>query len=70
MEKKDDFDFYAVAIGTLVLCLATWLIARMVSEHDSQIAGLQTDVSWLKDNTVAHETETRPGLCFSNTSSA
>jgi uncharacterized protein YccT (UPF0319 family) len=56
----DDFDFYVVAVGTLVLCLATSLIARVVSEHDDKIDALRADVSWLKDNTVAHETEARP----------
>jgi hypothetical protein len=51
MEERD---YYWLSLCILVLCGCVWTLAHRTEE-------LRSDVNWLKDNTVAHETETRPG---------
>jgi hypothetical protein len=66
----DERDFWGIVGCILGLTAVGLLHARLIAILADDAAELRADVSWLKDNTVAHETEARPGLCFSNTSSA
>jgi hypothetical protein len=49
----DERDYYWLSGCVLVLCACIWMLAHKTEE-------LRADVDWLKDNTVAQETEARP----------
>jgi hypothetical protein len=66
----DERDFWGIVCCILGLTAVSLLHARLIAIMADDAAELRADVGWLKDNTVAHETEARPGLCFSNTSSS
>ncbi len=53
----DDNDFYVVSAWILMLALATAALSHTVRQ---KIARLEADVEFLKDHTVARETEARP----------
>lgn len=57
----DERDFWGIVGCVLGLTLVSLLHARLIAILADDARDLRADVSWLKDNTVAHETETRPG---------
>jgi hypothetical protein len=56
----EDTDRVYLALSILALCGAVIMLDRMIGKMADNVRGLEADVSWLKDNTVAHETEARP----------
>jgi hypothetical protein len=58
MDDRDDFYSLALIIG--ILGIMGILQSRILQRHDTRIDGLAADVEFLKDHTVARETEARP----------
>jgi hypothetical protein len=56
----DDRDFYGLALILGMLAALGILQSRILQRHDTRIDGLAADVEFLKDHTVARETEARP----------
>jgi hypothetical protein len=56
----DDRDFYGIAALIGMLALLGILQSKILNRHETRIAGLAADVEFLKDHTVARETEARP----------
>ena len=56
----DERNFYVACCWTLMLAFGVHCLHLRVKGQQENIDQLQADVSWLKDNTVAHETEARP----------
>jgi hypothetical protein len=56
----DERDFWGIVGCILGLTLVSLLHARLIAIMADQAAETRADVDWLKDNTVAHETEARP----------
>jgi hypothetical protein len=57
----DERDFWGIVGCVLGLTAVTLLYARLIAILADDARNLRADIDWLKDNTVAHETETRPG---------
>jgi len=56
----DDRDFYWLAGTIMALAVLGILQSKILARHDEKITGLAADVEFLKDHTVARETEARP----------
>jgi len=56
----DDRDFYWLAGIIMALAVLGILQSKILARHDEKITGLAADVEFLKDHTVARETEARP----------
>jgi hypothetical protein len=56
----DDRDFYWLAGTIMALAVLGILQSKILARHDEKIIGLAADVEFLKDHTVARETEARP----------
>jgi hypothetical protein len=57
MEDRDVFAICLCIIGLSALAL---LHGKLIGMMADKVLDVQADVNWLKDNTVAHETEARP----------
>jgi hypothetical protein len=55
-----DRDFYGIAATIGLLALLGILQSKILARHDEKIISLAADVEFLKDHTVARETEARP----------
>ena len=55
-----DSDFYWLAGTILGLTVLGILQSKILQRHDEKILVLAADVEFLKDHTVARETEARP----------
>ena len=56
----DERDFWLLLACLTGLTAITALHSKMIGMIAGHQADLRSDVNWLKDNTVAHETEARP----------
>lgn len=57
----DDRDAWGIFLCLLALAGVSVLHSRLIAVQADTVAEVRADVDWLKDNTVAHETEARPG---------
>jgi hypothetical protein len=57
MDNRDWWMLYGLIAG---LSLCSILHSRVISKMIDDMRDLRADVNWLKDNTIAHETEARP----------
>jgi hypothetical protein len=53
-------DYYWLSAGIFALALCGLIDAYRIRRHETEISDLRTDVEFLKDHTVARETEARP----------
>jgi hypothetical protein len=56
----EDRDYYELAAMICALAVIGMLHAKLIARNERQIADVRTDVEFLKDHTVARETEARP----------
>lgn len=56
----DDRDFYALAGLVGALAVVSILHTRLIAKAFDALVELHADIEFLKDNTVARETEARP----------
>jgi hypothetical protein len=56
----DERDFWALAAMVGVLAAISIMHSKVLGKMIDDTRDLRADVNWLKDNTVAHETEARP----------
>jgi hypothetical protein len=59
MDSDERFD-WLVLLTLALIGVSLSLHARMIGMTADKLTEVQADVNWLKDNTVAHETEARP----------
>jgi hypothetical protein len=57
MDNRDWWMLYGLIVG---LSLCSILHSRVIGKMIDDMRDLRADVNWLKDNTIAHETEARP----------
>lgn len=56
----DNTEFYALAFAVGVLAAISIMYTKLFKSTAEAIVQLRTDVEFLKDHTVARETEARP----------
>jgi hypothetical protein len=56
----DDREFYSLTAILALLAVIGILQSKIIRRHEETIADLRCDVEFLKDHTIARETEARP----------
>jgi len=57
---EGDRDFLTICLCIMGLAGLALLHGHLIGMVADKVTEVEADVSWLKDNTVAHETEARP----------